>query len=325
MGLRSVTLIIAATVVAGVIFTSAKQRSSAQQDPIRKQPACTIFCGDGTFNTFSLGAKPCWGGPLPAESAGSHFNELAEADQAAICRNLAAANKPRQSCPAFKTLAQLCKDKAPDKEDCEKPTPWFGTPPAGCKDIQTWAVLTEGREVTLTICGEPVFRYVMQREGNIYPGTLLTRVQESAGTRICCDKFREAARTGVPCDPRADVDCDGRPNEKDVLRDSPAEGQSLFSGIPYPAINRVFSTPEGAAIDPFPPGLNSDDTDFFPPQDKCDCKWELMKGTLTCSSDGRQPHTYQARWRCPSSGNERFTRKEAAASAPCTQPQRSTP
>lgn len=328
-------VVILVTVVLGVVFAAVfspgYRPSSGQQQfpPTNRKPACTMFCGDGSPNYFNLFPREyalsgkCYGGPLPPDQAADQFNTLSEGDKATVCQNLKTAPGRTTSCPSFKTLAQLCSQNEPPKKECEKSTPWFGNS-STCGDVQAWMAEMDGRTVTLSICGAPVFRYVVEPPGdvNTYSSDLMARVTKSTGTKICCDKFREAARTGVPCDPRADVDCDGRPNQKDVLRDSPAEGQSLFSGIPYPAIDRVFSAPEEASIDPFPPGLNPDDTDFFPPPDKCDCKWELMKGTLTCSTDGRQPHAYQARWRCPSSGNERFTRKEAPASAPCTPPRR---
>ena len=326
---------ISVTAVLGIVFAAAfspnPRPSFGQQQfpPPNRKPACTIFCGGPSPNYFWLftreqqRAGQCYGGPLPADQATNFYNELSEEQRTAMCQNLKAADKRTMKCPSFKTLAQLCNQNEPPKNECEKSTPWFGNS-STCEDVQAWMAEMDGRTVTLSICGAPVFRYVVEPPGdvNTYSSTLLALVTKSTGTNVCCDKFRQAARTGVPCDPRADVDCDGRPNQKDILRDSPAEGQSLFSGIPYPAVDRVFSTPEEASIDPLPPGLNPDDTDFFPPQDKCDCKWELVKGTLKCSADGRQPHTYQARWRCPSSGNERFTRKEAAPSAPCTPPRR---
>jgi hypothetical protein len=118
---KTVTLVFVCAVAIAGLLGPGERSSSAQQDPIRKEPACTIFCGDGTFNTINLGAKPCWGGPLPAEGARDYFKSLAEEDQAAICQNLAAANKGKESCPAFKALAQLCKEKKPPDGKEKKP------------------------------------------------------------------------------------------------------------------------------------------------------------------------------------------------------------
>ena len=335
--------VIIITAVVGFFFATAfspsQQPASGQQQfpPTNRKPACTMFCGDGSPNYFSLfpreyaSSGKCYGGPLPPDQASDQFNSLSEGDKATVCQNLKTASRRNTSCPAFKTLVALCNQNEPPKKECEKPTPWFGNSSA-CADAQAWVAEMDGRTVTLSICGAPVFRHVVEPPGevNTYSSNLLSRVQKSAGTVVCCDKFREAARTGVPCDPRADVDCDGKPNQTDVLRElpppKPNETDVLAPpsvlGPPYPSVSRLFTAPEGAAIDPFPPGLDANDIDFFPPQDKCDCKWELVKGTLTCSADGRQPHAYQARWRCPSSGNERFTRKEANATAPCTPPRR---
>jgi hypothetical protein len=204
-----------------------------QQENIRKQPACTIFCGDGTFNTIELGAKPCWGGPLPADGTGDHFKSLPEPEQTAICRNFAAANKSKESCPAFKALAQLCRGKAPqppgkEKDDCEKPTPWFGGS-SNCKEVQSLVIdvrrVRANQEspfvslVTLSFCGDPVFRHTVPEDymGGVdaYKTRLEYHVKKRVGSKICCDKWREAVRTGTPCNPAEDIDCDGKSNRED--------------------------------------------------------------------------------------------------------------
>jgi hypothetical protein len=120
MRTRFMTLTILLGIGLAAAFSTEQHRSSAQ-DPIRKQPACTIFCGDGTFNSFSLGAKPCWGGPLPPDAAGDQFKGLAQEDQAAICRIVAAAPAYPASCPSFKALAQLCKENEPPNDEAKKP------------------------------------------------------------------------------------------------------------------------------------------------------------------------------------------------------------
>jgi hypothetical protein len=212
------------------------------------------------------------------------------------------------TCPVFATFCSEEK-KSPD---CENPTPWFGPPPAGCKDVQSPAVAMTKGAVTLSVCGFPVFSRPApdDLERTAVLEVMKSELKERAGSKVCCDKFREAARTGKPCNPEVDIDCDGRSNADDI--DS--------TGLPV--INKIFTTAQGAAVDPFPLGLDPDDTEFFPPQDKCDCKWQLVKGTLNCSPDGKQPHFYQARWKCASTGNEIFTRKDAPATAPCTKPAR---
>lgn len=331
-------LIVLFLLVFAAVFSLGDQRSSGQQQlpPTNRKPACTIFCGGPNPNYFWLftreqyQAGQCYGGPLPTDQATNFYNELSEEQRKAICQNLKSADKRTTECPSFKELASLCNQNEPPKKECERATPWFGNS-SPCTDVQAWIAEMDGRTVTLSICGAPVFRHVVEppADVNTYSSNMLARVIASAGTTVCCDKFWEAARTGKPCDPRADVDCDGRLNEKDSLPEvlPPKPNSDPLAppeyGAPYPTIGRPFSKAEDAPIDPFPPGLNSDDTEFFPPQDKCDCKWELVKGTLTCSAGGSQRHVYQARWRCPSTGNERFTRKEAPASAPCSQPQRS--
>jgi hypothetical protein len=39
----------------------------------------------------------------------------------------------------------------------------------------------------------------------------------------------------------------------------------------------------------------------------------MRRGELKCSSDGKQQHVYQAKWKCPSSGIEADTFKYAPA------------
>lgn len=321
-------------VLTAVFRVGDKPSSGQQQFPqSNRKPACTIFCGDPSpvpkVNYFWLFTKEeekagkCYGGPLPADRANDYYNNDLSAEQrSAMCQNLASTtHEPTRACPTFQRLAWLCKNEPPKNEppknDCKKPTPWFGNS-TNCKDVQGWLTEMRDREVTLSVCGAPIFRNVVPSSADLttYLSDLVAWVTKSTGTKVCCDRFREAARTSVPCDPRADVDCDSRPNETDTASPNPE------SGTLYPVINRLFSEPDEEIVDPLPKGLDPDNTEFFPPQDKCDCKWELVKGTLTCSTDGRQPHVYQARWRCPSTGNERFTRKEARATAPCTPPRR---
>jgi len=209
------------------------------------------------------------------------------------------------------------------KRDCEPPTPWQNASSSSrtrCKDLQSPQVSVNQGVVSLAFCGYDVWSYVGRTsDGQVdnafnqeYQSTLTKWVKAQIGSRICCDKFQEAIQKGQTCDPRVDVDCDGKPNGSDSVWSSEA-------GAPLPDIN-LFKRSEGAPVDRFPPGFDPDDPSFMPSDDKCGCKWELLKGTLTCSPDGKQPHVYQARWKCPATGNELFTRKEAPASAPCAKP-----
>jgi len=199
---------------------------------------------------------------------------------------------------------------------CEKGTPWFNPSP-DCRDVRTPEVSVSYGQANVRICGYSVFDYRPSSYKGIdfnadaaYRRALIDFIKSRIGSKVCCDGFRDSG-----CHLLYDLDCDGKPNETDTTSLNPSMPNSL------PDIN-IFNQSGSSAIDPFPPGLDANDPNFFPPGDKCDCKWELTKGTLTCSSDGKQSHVYQARWRCPSSGNERFTRKEAPATASCTPPRR---
>lgn len=231
----------------------------------------------------------------------------------------------KQSFPQSTRLASFCEpgSSEPRQKDCAPRTPWRNASSSSktqCNDIQSAQVSANEGVVSLSICGYAVWSYVGRTsDGQVddafskeYQSILAKWVRVQIGSRICCEKFQEAIQTGQPCDPRVDVDCDGKPNGSDSVWSNEVRA-------PLPDIN-IFRRSASAEIDQFPPGLDPDDPNFMPPDEQCVCKWELAKGTLTCSSDGKQPHVYQTRWKCPATGNEVITRKEAPASAPCSKP-----
>jgi hypothetical protein len=167
------------------------------------------------------------------------------------------------------------------------------------------------------MCGYNVFRYsdASLKDPLIaeaYRLAIRDQLQASSASKVCCDKFRQAARTGKPCDPRVDVDCDGTPNTKDN------------DDLKMPDID-TFARPGNAPIDEFPSGFDTSNPDFLPDRTArnskgvgdCPCKWELTEGELTCSPDGKQRHHYKATWRCPKTGAEVVTVRYAPATAPC--------
>jgi hypothetical protein len=186
-------LIIVTIVLAtfSAVFDPSQQPSSGQQQlpPTNRKPACTIFCGDPSpnpkINFFWLftreqwRAGKCYGGPLPADQATNYYNGLSQEDRNALCQNLNALNEPTRQCPAFKRLAWLCENEPPPKNDCEKPTPWFGAPPPGCKEVQNPVVTINAGTVTLSICGFRIYRWVPK--GNYADDPL---VLEAYGCRL---------------------------------------------------------------------------------------------------------------------------------------------
>ena len=296
-----------------------------------RKPACTCFCGDATFHSFNVfpveaqRAGVCFGGPLPADKCGEDLANMPPGELRALCQR---ANARDLECPALKPL---CGSRSgPTEKGCNDPaTPWFGDSP-GCKDVQAPAVAINNGAVTVSVCGYPVFRGVDPSPiAGVDPATFLNaylpvmkdHVKSQVGSRVCCDKLREAARTGNPCYPAQDIDCDGKPNASDITTSD--------GGVTYPDIN-LFSKQVGAAVDEFPFGLDPDDPNFLPAPTardskgvgECPCKWELTKGTLTCSPDGVKDHVYTATWKCPVNGKEVFTTKYAKASAECKPPDR---
>lgn len=322
MKFRSAISIVSLAFVFASGFISQPSSGQQQLPQTNRRPACGCYvCGKLLAVDFPNKAKDCYG-VLAADACPQELAKMPDRGRAA-CQAIKKSSKDG-SLNGCQALAQYCnslgeqppKEERPEK-NCEKPTPWFGTPPSGCRDIRSPVAAINAGEVTLSICGSLVFRWADKDPLALeaYRHVLMGWVKERVGSKVCCDNFREAARTGIPCNPGADVDCDGKPNQDDgfvqLVEDRPA--------YVLPAINRPFSISDGfgESVAPFPAGLDPDDAEFFPPQEKCDCKWELVKGTLNCSPNGTQPHFYQARWRCPATGNERFTRKEAPPTAPC--------
>jgi hypothetical protein len=210
--------------------------------------------------------------------------------------------------------------KQPPESGCEKPTPWFDSSSDGCNDVQKPQVTIAQGAVNLSICGLPVFRFADKDALLLeaYAPLLKEYVESRVGSRVCCNKIRDAARTAKPCDPTVDIDCDGILNQADL-------NTTYSSTTVFPQID-LFTIPSGARVDPFPAGLNPDDPDFLPNRTardstgvgECACKWDLIKGELKCSPDGKQQHVYVATWRCRVTKAEVMTTKYAPASAPCS-------
>lgn len=321
------TLLITLPIIDGWLSSDVFQRSFGPQSlpQSTRKPACGCYVCGSSYELFDDRDKDC-AGILAEDACPVTLRKLPSESRAAFCKKLMTVRKFssfKDSCPDLASICESDSSKPPPKKDCEPRAPWQNVSSSSktrCQDIQSPQVSINQGVVSLSFCGYAVWSYVPRTSdgqvdhafNNEYQSTLAKWVKAQIGSRICCDKFQEAIQRGQPCDPRVDVDCDGKPNGSDSVW--PSEG-----GASLPDIN-IFRRSEGASIDRFPTGLDPDDPDFMPPDEKCDCKWELMKGTLTCSADGKQPHAYQARWKCQSTGNELFTRKEAPANAPCSKP-----
>lgn len=321
MKTKAMTFSFALVVVLAGLSNIGGPSSSGQGLPqTNRKIACGCYCGGSTPGYYVFRDKDCTG-ILAADACGSHFSSLPEADKKQICASLKTKERSA-SCPLPKEMADYCEKQTPD-EDCKKPAPWFDTSTsAGCKDVQETQVNIDPgtQRATVSMCGIQILNIVSRDFGSadaLYRTAYTDAFKLGIPKRVCCDKFRDAARSGVPCDPRADVDCDGVPNRTDLSPNS-----SL------PSID-VAIRPANASIDPFPRGFNFSDPDFQPNATgraskgvgDCDCKWELIKGEMKCNSvvdqNGRRQHVYTATWRCPSTKAEVFTTKYAPSTAPC--------
>lgn len=272
--------------------------------------------------------EPCTG-ILAADACDRDLSTLPAEQLTSVCGKVRARKgfkSFKQTCPVF---AKYCPDeppKLPTGKGCHNSaTPWFGAGDSpSCTDVQAPVITARGDAVNVSICGFSVFTGKNPRAGDAasligYLTAMKAHVQSQTGSKICCDDFRRATRSGSICDPRTDIDCDLKPNDSDVTG----------TNVKYPDIN-LFTQGKNASIDPFPSGLDPDDPNFLPnatARDSkgvgdCPCQWELVKGTLTCSPDGVKKHVYTATWQCPSNGKEVLTTQEADASQPCNKARR---
>jgi hypothetical protein len=199
---------------------------------------------------------------------------------------------------------------------CDPPPPdWFTA--SDCKDLQSPTIQQTGNNVTIFLCGYQVFSGTKPAgvDPRMFQEELESSLRKDMPRKVCCNRFRDAARTGAPCNARADIDCDGVLNDADLSS----------SGIP--AIDGrgfTIATATIANYDLFPEGMSEDE--IMPPADQCkNCKWELIKGELNCSTDGIRDHAYRATWRCPATGAQAVKTHTAKATAPCNRSARSTP
>lgn len=202
---------------------------------------------------------------------------------------------------------EICCDQDSSAVKCSPPTPWFDTS-SGCKDVKSPQLTISGGTATLYVCGHPVFYYTIGHDdllNEAYRQAMKDHLLQRGAAKLCCDKFNDAVRTGKPCDPRMDVDCDGQPTTSDRII-----GYSHF-----PTIDASFTVPSGVSPDAFPIGLTADE--IMPPDQCKDCKWELLKGVLNCNPDPAKRHSYDATWKCPSTGAVVEVTKLSKPGAPC--------
>lgn len=187
---------------------------------------------------------------------------------------------------------------------CQSVAPWFDRS-SSCKEVKDTQLTISGGTATLYMCGYPVFYHTAGHDdlfNQAYRQAFADRLRARRLDKVCCDKFKEAVTTGKPCDPRADVDCDGQPNGSDTT-----EGGFL------PDIDGSFT--EASEHDDFPVGMT---VDVIMPPDQCkDCKWELIKGVLKCNPDATKPHVYESTWKCPTTGAVVQVDKLSKPGAPC--------
>jgi hypothetical protein len=183
------------------------------------------------------------------------------------------------------------REGAPPARECAPPTPWFGAS-SGCNEFRNTQIVISGGTAIVYMCGSAVFHYSIGTDelfDEAYRSAMRDFLKGRGLDKVCCDKFEDAVRTGKPCNPRVDVDCDGQPNRSDFM-----EGGTL------PAIDGSFTVPSGESPDAFPPGMT---VDAILPPDQCKgCRWELIKGVLKCNPDPTKRHTYESTWKCPSTG-----------------------
>jgi hypothetical protein len=314
---RTITLTIVFAVALTGLFGADLGTSSGQQR-VRMAGCACFVCGElhvqasrrGVnlpFNYMSLGDPNCEAGILAESACPEVLGTMPRDKVEAFCQKIKAGlkfNSFKDSCPV---LAKACEPE--DKGPCEKPVPWTDTSSRRCQNMQDTQITIDQKTATATVsmCGYTVLTQHSKDFVDADKPLARAYFKLSLPNKVCCDEFQEAVRTGKPCDPRVDVDCDGKPNSSD------SDGE-------FPDFNN-FTRPEGASIDRGFSGFD-ENPNFVPSPSDCECKWELVKGKVDCSPDGKGRDFYRATWRCPSNGVTRETRKERTAvkSWPCGQP-----
>jgi hypothetical protein len=181
-------------------------------------------------------------------------------------------------------------EKSPPEKTCEPAPPgndpaWFGD----CQNRErgTYSSGQNRRNpgiesISVSICGE-VIRF---EQRNLFESAV-RRPPLVYSFDVCCEAWKQAARSGSPCDVRKDIDCDGEPNEKDV---TPLEAPgNLRSDADYVTNSPVTNLPFWKEL-----------YRHIPSQRECkDCKWELVKVDYTCKDEVIE---YQTTWKCPGTG-----------------------
>jgi hypothetical protein len=293
-------------------------RSSGQERiPSSRVPPCGCYvCGKLLAVNFPNKAPNC-AGILATDACPIEMGAMTPENRRAFCKAIKeqSANRSLDGCL---TLRGACEggDDLPAK--CESEAPWFD-PSRDCTDAQKPKVAIVNGGVELSFCGILAYRWVDKDPLALtaYASVLEGVVQEQVGSKVCCNKLRDAARTRSPCDPAKDIDCDGIPNQTDT-------SSTYLDSAVVPQID-IYTIPTPTDVDRFPPGLDPDDADFLPNATardskgvgECPCKWQLVTGKLTCSKDGVSDHVYQAEWKCPSTGKTVMTTKRAGAKQEC--------
>lgn len=293
-------------------------RSSGQERiPSSRVPPCGCYvCGKLLAVNFPDKAPNC-AGILATDACPIEMSAMPPEKRRAFCKELRekSSNKSLDACL---NLRGACEGDEPLPPKCEPAAPWFD-PSSDCTDVEKPKVAIVNGGVELSFCGLVAYRLVDKDPLALsaYKAVLEGLATERVGSRVCCNKLRDAARTKSPCDPRSDIDCDGIPNQTDTTT-------TYLENNTLPQID-LYTIPNSSSVDPLPPGLNPDDPGFLPNSTardakgigECPCKWQLASGKLSCSLDGVSDHVYQATWKCPANGTEVMTTKRAKASTEC--------
>jgi hypothetical protein len=232
---RLIITSIALAIVVGLGLAHRPSSGQQQSPQSNRKPACGCYvCGVLLSVEFPNKDPNCYG-ILATDACPQEISRLPAETRKAFCQQLKAKSKDKSldGCLILRHACETGEDPLPEK--CEPPrTPWFD-PMANCQDAQEWEIKQTGGTVTVSMCGEIMFKNTTVGTdamfSTAYIGALRDVLRWSIGDKVCCNKFREAMRTGTPCDPRKDLDCDGTPNSTDVEDDFPdIDGLALKVG-----------------------------------------------------------------------------------------------
>jgi len=181
-----------------VLFVKPPPLSFGQRQnfpPSSRHPACGCYvCGLLLAVDFPDKAPDCVG-ILAGDACPVEMAKMPVEKRKAFCQKLKVRSK-KESLDECLFLRNACDSEAPPETEskCENPTPWTDRS-RECTDVQSPKTEVRQQAISVSICGATVFRFVSDTTDSLFleaqRGTIHQWVVERAGSKVCCDRFRD--------------------------------------------------------------------------------------------------------------------------------------